>query len=113
MIPMATSVKFLSFQPYTFGNLRPAPNVTEMNIINAAVMADTTPRLASTPEDIQDKVLKILGDYRGSLLWLEGGVIAMRMNIKTVSGNGYAGWPPVGLHETVVLDDWIAEVEFV
>ena len=110
---MATSVKFLSFQPCTFGNLRPAPNVTEMNIINDAIMADTTPRLASTPADLQDKVLKIIGDYRAGLFWLEGGVIAMRLKTKTVSGNGYAGWPHVGLHETVLLDDWTAEIEFV
>ena len=110
---MATSVKFLSFQPCTFGNLRPAPSVTEMNTINDAIMADTTPRLASTPEDLQDKVLKIIGDYRAGLLWLEGGVIAMRVATKTEGGNGYSGWPPIGLRETVQLDDWTAEVEFV
>jgi hypothetical protein len=45
---MATSVKFLSFRPCTFGNLRPTPNVTEWEAIRACLEADTTPRLERT-----------------------------------------------------------------
>jgi hypothetical protein len=110
---MATSVKFLSFTPITIGNLRPTPNVTEAEAIHATLAADTTPRLEPTPEALQDKELKILTSYRSAVMWLEGGVMITRVAIKTAGGNGYAGWPPIGLVETVLLNDWTAEVEFV
>jgi hypothetical protein len=109
----ATSVKFLSFKPSTFGGLRPAPNVTDCSEISAAVVADTTPRLAPTPEDLQDKKLKIISSYRSALMWLEGGVEIYRNDPKTAGGHGYAGWPPIGIKEEVLLDEWAAEVEFV
>ena len=109
----ATSIKFLSFLPAIFGGLRPAPNVAETEYISAAVAADTTPRFDPTPEDLQDKELKIIANYRGALMWLEGGVVVYRHDPKTEGGGGYAGWPPVGLKETVLLNDRSAEVEFV
>ena len=111
---MATSVKFLSFRPCTFGNLRPTPNVTEWEAIRAAIEVDKTPRLESTPEVLQGKELKILSSYRSALMWLEGGPFITRHNPKTEGGHGYAGWPPAGIKETVLLgEDWVAEVEFV
>ena len=110
---MATSVKFLSFTPITIGNLRPTPNVTEWEAIRAAVDADKTPRLEPTPEGLQDKELKVLANYRGWVLWLEGGIVITRCDAKTVGGHGCAGWPTNGLKETVLLEDWTAEVEFV
>ena len=110
---MATSVKFLSFAPCTFGGLRPAPNVTETADISAAVAADPTPRLTPTPEDLQDKELKIITSYRSHLMWLAGGGVIYRHEPKTEGGGVYAGWPPIGLKETVLLNDWSAEVEFV
>ena len=109
---MATTVKFLRFTPITIGNLRPTPNVTEAEDIHATLAADTTPRLEPTPEALQDKELKILTTYRSAVMWLEGGVMMTRVASKTAGGNGYAGWPPKGLQETVLLDDWTAEVEF-
>jgi hypothetical protein len=111
---MATSVKFLSFRPCTFGNLRPTPNVTEWEAIRACLDADTTPRLAPTPEDLKDKEVKILSSYRSAVMWLEGGVAITRHDPKTEGGQGYAGWPTIGLKENVLLgENWVAEVEFV
>ena len=111
---MATSVKFLSFRPCTFGNLRPTPNVTEWEAIRACLDADQTPRLEATPEDLQDKQLGIITSYRSSLLWIEGGVVVCRHAPNTEGGHGYAGWPPSGLKEEVLVGaDWVAEVEFV
>jgi hypothetical protein len=110
---MATTVKFLSFAPCTFGNLRPAPNVTETADISAAVEADPTPRIDPTPEDLQDKELAIITNYRGYLLWLAGGVVVYRHDPKTEGGGPYAGWPPIGLKESVLVgENWVAEVEF-
>jgi hypothetical protein len=111
---MATSVKFLSFRPCTFGNLRPTPNVTEWDAIRACIDADKTPRLEPTPEDLQCKELKVISSYRSAVMWLEGGVVICRNDPKTAGGHGYAGWPPVGLKEEVLVgNDWVAEVEFV
>jgi hypothetical protein len=110
---MATHVKFLSFRPITIGNLRPTPNVGEWEAIRACLDADKTPRLKPIPEDLQDKELKVISSYRAALLWLEGGVTITRDSPKTEGGNGYAGWPPIGLKEEVLLNDWVAEVEFV
>jgi len=110
---MATSVKFLNFTPITIGNLRPTPNVGEWEAISACLEADTTPSLESTPEALQDQELKILTTYRSALLWLAGGVVICRHAPNTEGGHGYAGWPPKGLKEEVLLNDWVAEVEFV
>jgi hypothetical protein len=110
---MATHVKFLSFAPCTFGNLRPAPNVTETADISAAVAADPTPRIDPTPEALQAKELEIITSYRSYLFWLAGGVVVYRHDPKTEGGGVYAGWPPIGLKETVLLgENWVAEVEF-
>jgi len=111
---MATTVKFMSFRPCTFGNLRPTPNVTEMEAIRAAIEVDKTPRLEPIPEDLEGKELKILSSYRSALMWLEGGPTITRHDPKTEGGHGYAGWPPVGIREEVLLgENWIADVEFV
>ena len=111
---MATSVKFLSFRPCTFGNLRPTPNVTEWEAIRATLDADKTPRLEPTPEDLQGKELNILTSYRSAVIWLESGIVITRHDPKTDGGHGYAGWPPIGLKEEVLLrEDWVVEVEFV
>lgn len=111
---MATSVKFLNFRPCDFGNLRPSPNVTDGEGIRAELDADLSPRLEPIPDDLQGKELKILTSYRSYLIWIAGGVVIYRHAPKTAGGSGYAGWPPKGLMEEVVVgDDWIAEVEFV
>jgi len=111
---MATHVKFLSFRPCTLGTLRPAPSVTDCEEMSAAIEADTSPREDPTPNGLQDKKLKIITSYRSSLMWLAGGVGIYRNAPNTRGGNGYAGWPPTGLVEEVIVDDdWFAEVEFV
>ena len=110
---MATHVKFLSFRPCTFGNLRPTPNVTEWEAISVALDADKTPRLEPTPEVLKDKELNILSSYRSAVMWLEGGITITRHDPKTEGGHGYAGWPSSGVKEEALLNDWIAEVEFV
>ena len=110
---MATTVKFLSFRPLNIGNLRPTPNVAEWEAISACLAADTTPPLEPTPEALKDKELNVLANYRGGVLWLEGGVSITRCSPKTAGGHGCAGWPPSGLKEEVLLNDWAAEVEFV
>jgi len=47
-------------------------------------------------------------------MWLESGIVITRHDPKTAGGHGYAGWPPVGLKEEVLVgNDWVAEVEFV
>lgn len=111
---MATSVKFMSFRPSTFGGLRPAPSVVDYEEIHAALDADLSPHLESNPTDLQEMELRILTSYRSSLIWLAGGVVIYRHAPKTRGGGGYSGWPPSGLKEEVLLgDDWIAEIEFV
>jgi len=111
---MATSVKFLSFRPCNVGLLRPAPSVMDYEEIHTALDADLSPRLEPTPTDLQDMELRILTSYRSSLIWLAGGVVIYRHAPKTRGGAGYAGWPPVGLMEEVIVeDDWFAKVEFV
>jgi len=111
---MATSVKFLSFRSCTIGNLRPTPNVTEWEAIRATLEADTSPRLERTPEGLHGKELNILTSYRSSLMWLEGGIVITRHDPNTEGGHGYAGWPPRGIKEEVLLgENWVAEIEFV
>jgi hypothetical protein len=111
---MATHVKFLSFRPITIGNLRPTPNVTEWEAIRACLDADETPRIEPTPEGLEGKELNILTSYRSAVMWLEGGATICRHDPKTAGGHGYAGWPPVGIKEEVLVgNDWVAEVEFV
>ena len=94
------------------GNLRPTPNVAEWEAIRAVIDADTTPRLTATPEALQGKELKVLADYRGWVIWLEGGIVITRWEPKTEGGQGCAGWPTNGLKENVLLNDCAAEVEF-
>jgi len=107
------SVKFLSFHASHFGTLMPAPSVLEIEKINMAAMADPSPRLEVVPDNLVNKKLKIIADYRGGLMYLEGGLTIHRFDPKTGGVNGYTDWPIEGTIESVKIGDWIAEVEFV
>jgi len=106
-----TSVKFLSFKERDFGNLAPCPNVDEMRHIAEVMKGDPTPRLKRHPGDLLDKELKVLADYRGSVLYIEGGVDIVRLSPKTI--NLWAYPPKKGDRETVIVGEWVAEIEYV
>lgn len=110
---MATHVKFIAFPRMSSGNLCPAPNVQESEVIYGILAQDTSPRLEVEPGKLINATLKILTGYRGGLLYLEGGVNIFRFEPKTEFGNGYTSPPTVGLIETVKVGEWIAEVEYV
>jgi len=110
---MATHVKFVSFLRECSGNLCPAPNVQEIEVIYSILSKDTSPRLEIDPEKLVNATLKILTGYRGALLYLEGGLNIFRLEPKTEFGNGYTSPPIVGVIETVKVGEWLAEVEYV
>ena len=110
---MATHVKFIAFPRMCSGNLCPAPNVQESEVIYSILSQDTSPRLEVEPGKLINATLKILTGYRGALLYLEGGVNIFRFEPKTAFGNGYTSPPTVGLIETVKVGEWIADVEYV
>jgi len=110
---MATHIKFIAFPRMCQGNLCPAPNVQETEAIYNILSKDTSPRLEVEPGKLINASLKILTGYRGSLLYLEGGLNIFRFEPKTLYGNGYTSPPTVGLIETVKVGEWLAEVEYV
>lgn len=106
------SVKFLSFTQNSFGNLMPAPSVSESNQIQFDMEADPTPHIDPTPDNLLNKELKIISDYRGGLLYLEGGVAIHRFDPKTEGVNGYTSWPIPGSTENVKVGEWIGVVAY-
>ena len=74
--------------------LWPAPNVNDWEYISRATSMDIIPPIAS-PEEITFP-LKILTDYRGSLLFVEGGIQIFR-----VHGSIY--YPIAGTDEEVYI----------
>jgi hypothetical protein len=68
-------------------------------------------RLKRHPDDLLDKELKVLTDYRGSVLYLEGGVDIVRLYPKTI--HLWAHPPKKGDQETAIVGEWVAEIEYV
>ena len=107
------SVKFISFDRQTECMLEPAPSIMEEEAISQARKADTSPRLSVDPEKLMNKTVKIIADYRGALLYTEGGLKIHRFAPKAGFCNQYTGHPILGTIEDVKVGDWFAQVEFV
>ena len=107
------SVKFISFDRQTECMLEPAPSIMEEHEIYEALKADTTPRLSIDPEKLLNKTVKIIADYRGGLLYTEGGLKIHRFAPKAGFCNQYTASPLLGTIEDVKVGDWFAQVEFV
>ena len=106
------ALKFLSFHPDLYGpGLWPAPNIREVDEINAELEKDTMERQPIDPEVLTNKSFGILADYRGYILYLQGG---LRVNRSLADGvNGYCYYPVKGQKEEVRIGDWWADVEYV
>ena len=111
---MMPSIKFVSFDMNNAAGLAPAPSIAEEEAIREVLKGDMTPKLEWTPEALLNKELKILTDYRGGLLYTEGGLQVVRINVdRSLIFNQYTGFPEVGTRETVKIGDWYATVEYV
>ena len=106
-----TTLKFLNFRENPYPGLWPAPNVREMDEIDAELAKDTMPKQTVDPEQLTNKEFKILTDYRGSLLFLEGGLRVYRTWADGV--NGYAYFPVKGQREEVKIGNWYADAEYI
>lgn len=106
-------VKFISFTQAPVCMLEPAPSIRDITAIYEAYDADTTPRLEIDPVKLVNTTVKVIADYRGSLLYTEGGLKIHRFAPTTGFINQYTGWPVSGTSETVRIGDFYAKVEFV
>jgi hypothetical protein len=107
-----SGVKFISFDSRATGMLEPAPSIMEEAAIYKALREDTTPRLEAEPETLLNKTVKIIADYRGGLLYTEGGLKIHRY-APSSGFNQYAGAPIIGTTENVKVGGWFAKIEFV
>ena len=102
----------LSFEPYTFHGLAPAPNVTESARIGDALRADTTPPIVN----LDGAELTVIESHRSSILYCAGNATVNRVAPSTEGGMGYLGTPPVGAEERVVIStsrgQYMAQVRF-
>ena len=108
-----SGVKFISFDRQTECMLEPAPSAAEEKAIFEALAADKTPRLEVNPAILLNKTVKIITDYRGGLLYTEGGLKIHRYAPKSGFFNQYARAPIVGTTENVKVGGWFAKIEFV
>jgi len=101
--------KILSLEPMSHMPLMPAPNVTDCDVISAA--------LAQTPltnKDLMDGPHLIVTSYRGGLVYLDNGAIMYRHETSAGGGNGYLS-DPVGEEGCYVGKDgewWKARVVY-
>ena len=92
--------------------LMPAPSVTEEAYIYEILADDHTPRLAVDPFILLNKTVEILADYRGCLLYTEGGLCIHRFHPVSGRVNQYTCDPIPGSTEHVKVGDWFALVQF-
>ncbi len=101
--------KILSLEPMSHMPLMPAPNVTDCDVISAA--------LAQTPltnKDLMDGPHLMVTSYRGGLVYLDNGAIMYRHETSAGGGNGYLS-DPVGEEGCYVGKDgewWKARVAY-
>ena len=101
--------KILSLERLEAPALMPAPNVTDWEVI-AAALAQTP----STNKGLMDGLHKIVTTYRGGLLYLDNGAVMYRYDTAAYSANGHLG-APVGEEGCFVgLGDewWTARVVY-
>jgi hypothetical protein len=107
-----SGVKFISFEAAGGCLLEPAPSIQDEEGIYAAMVEDKTPRLEIDPVKLVNTTVKVIADYRGKLLYTEGGLKIHRFAPSTGFINQYTGWPVPGTSETVKIGDFYAKVEF-
>jgi hypothetical protein len=107
---MATYLKLISFEPATSGLLRPAPGLAYYKKLTAALEDDTTPEFTH-PASILQHSLKVLCDYKGTMLTLQGNVHVFRTNPNSPQ------FPPPGATEacriTIGDKEYVAQIMFV
>ena len=103
------TIMFTSIRPSLTNMLWPAPNVLDWEHIGNATSTDPMPRITDT--DFMISPMKILTDYRGTLLFVEGGIQVYR-----VRGAGVY-YPIIGSEEEVYVrvngKEYIAQVKYV
>lgn len=93
-------IEILSLDATPISPLMPAPNVTEYEYISEYLRADTRPVI----KDLATAgLIEILANYRGYLLYCNGGVMVYRNNPKTPGGHGRVGMPEPGIEEDVFI----------
>jgi len=104
-----TYLKVLSFAPAIDGILHPAPGMAYYKKLAAAFSEDTTPEYTH-PESILDLPLRVLCEYKGVMLALQGNVHVFRTN-------PHPQFPPPGTREpcriTMGEKEYVAEIMFV
>ena len=95
---MAVHVKLVNFQPVNGGILWPAPSVRDYEHFRQAMSLDTVPPFQS-PEDMLMRPLRVLCDYRGTLLYTEGEVQIFRCAPRAEWYNGIAIFPQLDTTE--------------
>ena len=107
------TIMFTSVIPCPAEMLWPAPNVIEWEYIGHATATDPMPRVTDT--NFMNSPMKILTDYRGALLFVEGGIQVYRPRGAGV--NQYMYYPVIGTDEEVYVRvngvEYIAQVTYV
>lgn len=113
---MAVHIRLLDYTPATGGILWPAPSVRDHEHFQIALEMDTTPPLVH-PEDMHMRVFKVLCDYRGALLYVEGGVQVFRYAPRSEWYNGSTCFPVPGTIEDCRMyvggTEYMSRIEFV
>jgi hypothetical protein len=93
--------------------LTPVPSVREWESFD---LTSSTTSFTNSAEFI-GVPLEILATYRGSMIYLEGGISFYRNKPSTSGGNGMISLPAQNVKETVTIQwegmDYDAEIEFV
>ena len=93
--------------------LWPAPSVLDWEHIGNATSTDPMPRI--TDINFMNSPMKILTDYRGMLLFVEGGIQVYR--VRGAGVNQYRYYPVIGSEEEVYVrvngEEYIAQVTYV
>lgn len=113
---MAVHIRVLTYEPATGGILWPAPSVRDVEHFRIAMEADALPPF-NHPEDALMRPLKVLCDYRGTLLFTEGGTQVFRCAPKSEWYNGAAVFPHPGTIEDCRMyvggTEFMVQIEFV
>jgi hypothetical protein len=113
----ARAVRFLSLTSLGPANptaLEPAPNVTDWEYIQASL--EGVPVLIHV-DALLEGTHEIRSSYRSWTMYLYPNVRFYRNSPQTSGGSGMAGWPSIGMKETVTVtmegEKYSAEIEFV
>ena len=98
------------------GSLCPAPSCRDWDYMKEFLDADTTPRIESVAE-VLGIPLELLTTYRGSLVYLAGGVSFSRSNPTTTGANGHLSLPTTNVTEHGMMTwqgvTYLIDAEFV